>query len=71
MPRLIPKLLLLVALVAAFAASSIPAFGGSKVCLCINTNCFGGSCPGSGGCQFDKKTSQCVTTGCRGICSLI
>ncbi len=67
MLRRIPKLLLLVALLVAFAASSIPAFGKSG-CTCFNP-CFG--CKGggqTGGCQFNKNTSQCVNTGCKTFC---
>ncbi len=63
MLRRIPKLLLLAALLAAFAASSIPAFG--KTCLC--TSCFFEK-RGCGGCRFDNKTSQCVNISCGGFC---
>jgi hypothetical protein len=64
MLRRIPKLLMLVALLAAFAASSIPVFGNSG-CQC---NVFFKGGGHQGGCQFDKKTSQCVNTGCKGEC---
>lgn len=65
MLRPIPKLLMLVALLAAFAASSIPAFGGSG-CNCSDFFKNGGH---QGGCQFDKKTNQCVDIGCKGVCA--
>lgn len=67
MLKQVPKLLLLVALLAAFAASSIPAFGNSG-CKCFAFFKNGGH---QGGCQFDKKTSQCVNTGCQGSCVFI
>ncbi len=67
MLRRIPKVLLLVALLAAFAASSIPAFGGSSHCHCFRV--FGKG--GAGGCHFDQKTSQCVITTCNGACILL
>jgi len=62
MLRRIPKLLLLVALLAAFAASSAPASGSPFHCRCLGT---------SGGCHFDAKSSQCIITSCRGACVLI
>ena len=67
--RSIPKLFLLLALLAAFAVSSVPVFAGSKACSCITSKCFGAksSC-GQGGCSFDKDTSQCVNVSCSGIC---
>lgn len=49
MLKLIPKVVLLVALLATLVISSAPAFA-------------------SGGCQFDKKTGQCVTAGCKDGC---
>lgn len=66
MSRRILKVLLLVALLASFVASSAPVFGGSHTC----------SCNRSGdrqllpqvGCHFDQKTFQCVNTSCPGIC---
>lgn len=64
MLRRIPKLLMLVALLAAFTASSISAFGNSG-CQCAEFSKGGGH---QGGCQFDNKTSQCVNTGCKGVC---
>lgn len=68
MLKQIPKLVLLVALLATFVVSSAPAFAGSKVCQCLSLRCaLGRSCP-QGGCTFDKKTSQCVNTGCSGSC---
>ena len=66
--RLIPKLFLLLALLAAFVVSSLPAFAGNNGCFCFTSKCFGkGEC-GQGGCSFDKKTSQCVNVSCSGIC---
>lgn len=65
MLRRIPKLAMLVALLAAFAASGIPAFG-NPGCLCAD---FAKGGRHQGGCQFDKKTAQCVNTGCHGVCS--
>lgn len=64
MLRRIPKLLLLVALLSAFVASSIPAFGDS-VCIC-NTPFRKG--PPGDRCHFDKNISQCINTSCPGIC---
>jgi hypothetical protein len=64
----LPKVLLLAALLTTLAISSVPVFAKGKVCQCLSAGCFGGkNCP-QGGCQFDKKTSQCVNTGCKGIC---
>jgi hypothetical protein len=61
MPRRIPKVLLLVALLTAFVASSVPAFRSSFHCRCL----------GAGGCHFDTKSSQCIITSCHGACVLI
>ena len=49
----------------AIAASSIPVFG-NPGCLCAD---FAKGGRHQGGCQFDKKTAQCVNTGCQGVCS--
>ncbi len=66
MLKQLPKVLLLVALLAAFAVSSIPAFGtDGATCKCLTFKA------GGGGCHFDKKTSQCVNTGCKTGCLLI
>ena len=65
MLKQLPKVLLLLGLLTAFVASSVQAFAGEKVCLCV-TGSF--KSPHPGGCQFDKKTSQCVNTGCPGLC---
>lgn len=62
MLRQIPKVLLLVALLAAFAASSIPAFG-TRTCTC-----FAAELKIKGGCHSDKVTGLCINTGCRGTC---
>jgi hypothetical protein len=59
------KVLLLGALLAAFAASSIPAFGNSGGCVCFNI-----AVSTRGSCHFDKKTSQCINTSCNGECVL-
>ena len=63
----IPKVFLLVALLAAFAASIAPAFGRSRTCGCYNLK---GEriIRAPGGCHFDQSTLQCVSTGCKGIC---
>ena len=66
MLKQVSKLILLVVLLATFVISVAPAFASNKSCQCINL-CFKGGCP-QGGCQFDKKTSQCVNTGCKGLC---
>ncbi len=58
----LPKVLLLVALLAAFAASSIPAFGKSRTCVCIDKK------RALGGCRFDEKTSQCISIDCKFGC---
>lgn len=67
MLKQVPKLVLLVALLTAFVASVDPAFA-SKVCHCLSSKCFGGKVCPEGGCQFDKKTSQCVNISCSGLC---
>ena len=65
MPRQIPKVLLLVALLAAFAASSAPAFGKSCGCYMFKDyRIF--RVPG--GCRFDQTAKQCVSTSCTGSC---
>jgi len=64
----IPKVLLLVALLAAFAASIAPALGASHTCSCAKADKRLPFPPGGGGCHFDQKTSQCVNTGCSGTC---
>jgi hypothetical protein len=69
MPRQIPKVLLLVALLAAFVASSAPVFGGSYTCRCYSV--VERKLVPPGGCHFDQSTLQCVNTSCRGACSLI
>ena len=71
MLKQIPKVVLLVALLAVFVASSAPAlaaFGvnsgthGGCTCLCFFCKSDGGSC------TFDKETSQCVNHSCKGGC---
>jgi hypothetical protein len=63
----IPKVLLLVALLAAFVASSAPAFGKASACGCFrfkDLRIF----RAPGGCHFDQSTLQCVSTSCTGSC---
>jgi len=67
MLRRIPKVLLLVALLAALVASSTSAFGGSHTCRCYHS----GDRPligPPGGCHFDQTALQCVNTSCNGSC---
>jgi hypothetical protein len=66
MLRRIPKVFLLVALLAAFAASIAPAFGRSSTCSCFHSG--DRQLLPQAGCHFDQKTSQCVNTSCRGTC---
>jgi hypothetical protein len=66
MLRQIPKVLLLVALLAAWVASSTPAFGGSHTCSCYRSG--DRQLLPQVGCHFDQKTSQCVNTSCKGTC---
>ncbi len=63
MLRRIPKVLLLVALLMAFVVSGARAFA-DKDCTCFSSR------PklNGGGCQFDKKTSQCINISCDGFC---
>ena len=67
MLRRIPKVLLLVALLAAFAASSSTALGRPRTCGCY-TYVGDRIIKASGGCHFDQKTLQCVTVSCKGAC---
>ncbi len=62
MLRPMPKLLLLVALLSAFLVSSASAFAGG------DCECFSFHRKYTGGCQFDKTTSQCVNVSCKGLC---
>jgi hypothetical protein len=67
MLRQIPKVLLLVALLAALVASSAPLFGGANACGCyrfVGDRIF----KAPGGCHFDQTTLQCVSRSCRGFC---
>ena len=66
MLRRIPKVLLLVALLAAFAASIAPAFGRSHTCSCHPVELRKLVPPG--GCHFDQSTLQCVSVSCKGAC---
>lgn len=70
MLRRIPKVLLLVALLAALVASSAPVFGGARTCSCAKAD-KRLILPGQGGCHFDQRTLQCVNTGCAGTCYLL
>lgn len=67
MLRRIPKVLLLVALLAVLVASSATVFGGSHTCTCY-TDTGGRNLVPPGGCHFDQTTLQCVNTSCRGSC---
>jgi len=69
MLRRIPKVLLLVALLAALVVSSAPVFGGSHTCRCFAN--FGRNLVPPGGCHFDQSTLQCVNTSCNGSCGLL
>ena len=67
MLRRIPKVLLLVGFLTAFAASIAPAFGKSSACGCyrfVGDRIF----KAPGGCHFDRASSQCVSTNCTGFC---
>ena len=66
MLRRIPKVLLLVALLAAFAASIAPAFGRSHTCSCYRSS--DRQLLPQAGCHFDQRTLQCVNTSCPGTC---
>jgi len=68
MLRLVPKVILLVALLATLVISGTSAFAGNRVCSCVTPACFlTKRCP-PGGCTFDKTTLQCINTGCKGTC---
>jgi hypothetical protein len=62
----IPKVLLLVALLAVFVASSAAAFGRSHTCSCFRSG--DRQLLPQAGCHFDQRTLQCVSTNCRGTC---
>jgi hypothetical protein len=66
MVKLILRMILLVALLAVMLYSSAALYA-NAVCICITS---GGDKNGQthGGCTFDKKTAQCVDTGCPGTC---
>ena len=68
MLRLIPKVVLLVALLSTLVVSSVPAFGAfsakSKTCQCLCPT--PKSCGGT--CHFDATTSQCVNVSCKFGC---
>jgi len=67
MLRRIPKVLLFVALLAAFVASSVPVFGGSHTCSCYRSG--DRQLLPQAGCHFDQRALQCVNTSCPGSCS--
>jgi hypothetical protein len=62
------RVVLLVALLAALVASNARVFAGHRVCSCFSSKCEGKGGCSPGGCTFDKKTGQCVNTGCTGLC---
>ena len=64
MLKRVPKLLLLVALLATFVVSRAPVFGRGKGCVCVIN---GGTSSKTGGCNF--KNGQCINTGCKGFCA--
>jgi hypothetical protein len=64
MLRLLPKVVLLVALLATLVVSSVPAFANAQGCRCFTLGPRGGHI---GGCQLNKN-SQCVNTSCDGLC---
>lgn len=61
MLKQMPKLVLLVALVATFLVSSAPAFEKGCVCVAYNKN-------RAKGCVFDANLDACINTGCPGLC---
>ena len=64
MLKQVMQVLLIVALVAGFIASSASAFGrSSQTCTCVVKERVV-----PGGCRFDPKTLQCVNVGCNGYC---
>ena len=68
MLKRITKVLLLVAFLAALAASGAAA-SRSTGCRCGRFIGDRGPFPAPGGCHFDAKTSQCVSVSCTGFCS--
>lgn len=71
MLKRISKVLLLVALLTAFVASSAPAFTqGSITCACYTPVCYPGHCKSTGKCKFDATASplQCVNQNCTTYC---
>jgi hypothetical protein len=65
MLKRIPKVVLLVALLAGFMASGPTVFGGST-CSCHRSGDRQLGPPG--GCHFDQRTLQCVNSSCPGTC---
>ena len=62
----IPKVLLLVALLAGFAASIAPAFGKPRTCGRYSYD--KRILRPAGGRHLDQSTLQCVSVNCRGTC---
>lgn len=60
-PKVIPRVALLVALMTAFVVSSVSAFATNKSCRCNFPK-------GTNACHFDQKTSQCINISCLGGC---
>jgi hypothetical protein len=63
MLRLIPRVILLVALLATLVASSASTFAERHGCTCLTLATHGHR----GGCQLNKN-SQCLNTSCDGLC---
>jgi hypothetical protein len=66
MLRQVLQVVLLMALLTTLAVSSIPAFA-QTTCWCMTG--FGSKKKVPEGCNFDKKTSQCVNVHCDTFCS--
>ncbi len=62
----IQKVLLLVALLAAFVASGATAFARSHTCNCYRSG--DRQLLPQVGCHFDQRALQCVSTSCPGTC---
>jgi hypothetical protein len=63
MLRLIPRAVLLMALLVTLVISSVPAFAERHGCTCLTLAPHGHR----GGCQLNKN-AQCVNTSCVGLC---
>ena len=64
-PKVIPRVVLLVALLTTLVISSVPAFAGGN-CKCHN-GLFNPPRENRG-CHFDTKTHQCLNFSCNGYC---